>query len=121
MQLSDLITLLFILEIAFAFSIGVTCILFSCSLLKAINDDTAESYNQRPDGMLPPSKSVEKLAINDKNRKQQKLNDINNIIENGYDIINEYDVDVEEVDTEFELDNDKTLASAIHSFLNYLK
>jgi len=128
MQLSDLVTILFVLEILFAFSIGISCILFSCSLLKALNDETAEKFNERKDGMLPPSKSTEKLAIinsnNHKNSKKnhntQKLNEMNDIIENGYDIINEYDVDEIEVDTEYEHDNE-TFISAIHSFLNYLK
>lgn len=112
-----LVTLLVILELVFAFSIGLICILFSCSLLKALRDTETDVSS----GILPPSRSSEKIESmleNDKKkeqqqRQQQKMNDI---IENGYDIINDYDVDVEEVDID-----DGNFIAAVHSFLSYLK
>ena len=123
-MVSSFVTLLVILELVFAFSIGLICILFSISLLRALRCPDIDVSN----GVLPPSRSSEKIESilenyksnhhQQQHQKQQQQQKMNDIIENGYDIIHDYDIDVEEVDVD--IDN-RNFVGAIHSFLSYLK
>eukprot|EP01041_Mallomonas_annulata_P007074 gene7074-14388_t len=52
----DAIFTLVVLELVFAFGVGVSCILFSINLIRALGDSPSQSYQNLSDGSFPRSR-----------------------------------------------------------------
>jgi hypothetical protein len=52
----DIILAVVILELIFAFSVGLVCIVFSFNLIVALKDTSNEAISTLPEGDLPPSR-----------------------------------------------------------------